>query len=198
MSGIPARVLCEIAAHEGLVLETYLDSAGVPTWAMGVTSASGHRVDRYWDQPATIERALEVSGWLLETRYLPAVVEAFDHDLEEHELAAALSFHWNTGQIGSAWWVNSVNAGDMDKARSEFMNWSTPEEIVPRREKERDLFFDAAWKGTTDILLYEVGADRRPTNPKPVDISAWSGSFEVSPFPLNSHQDVVDYVASLA
>ena len=106
IDGITLRVALELLSHEAIVREAYKDSVGVWTWGVGVTDASGHKVQRYIDSPQTIERCLEIYVWLLRTRYAPAVRKAFEgHNLSEHEFAAALSFHYNTGAIGRATWV---------------------------------------------------------------------------------------------
>ena len=74
MRTLTPRILGEILQHEGLAREAYRDSVGVWTWSVGITDASGHKVARYRDNPQTIGRCLEVFVWLLETRYLPAVL----------------------------------------------------------------------------------------------------------------------------
>lgn len=164
------RMLLEIAEHEGLVLEAYKCSAGVLTWGFGVTNASGHRVERYdttrGGQRSTIERAVEVFEWLLRTRYVPEVRRAFAGvDLSEAQLAAATSFHWNTGAIGSADWVRSFVGGRRQRAWSEFMQWSRPREIIDRRKAERDLFFDERWSTDGLVLMYDRVNPREPRNP---------------------------------
>ena len=116
MRPLTPRIVGEILHHEGLVREAYRDSAGVWTWSVGITSASGHRVERYRDNPQSIARCLEVFVWLLTARYLPAVLAAFGGFVpQEHELAAALSFHWNTGAIGRAAWLKRFLAGERDE-----------------------------------------------------------------------------------
>lgn len=155
------KIALELIGHEAIVREAYLDSVGVWTWGVGVTNASGHNVDRYKDNPQSIERCLEVYVWLLREKYLPDVLEAFaGHKLSENQLGAALSFHYNTGAIKRASWVKSFTAGDVSRARTEFMNWRSPPEIIPRREKERDLFFDGRWSGDGRSLVYPV---RKPS-----------------------------------
>lgn len=150
------RTLLEIAEHEGLVLEAYRDSVGVLTWGFGVTDASGHLVGRYRQSRSTIERAVEVFEWLLRDKYLPQVEAAFrGRALTEAQRAAALSFHWNTGAIAQADWVQSFLLGREKRAWSEFMNWSRPREIIARRKAERDLFFDGRWSGDGVVLMYE-------------------------------------------
>ena len=164
------RMLLEIAEHEGLVLEAYKCSAGVLTWGFGVTNASGHRVERYdttrGGQRSTIERAVEVYEWLLRTKYLPEVRAAFrGRDLTEAQLTAALSFHWNTGAIAQADWVQSFLLGRRDKAWTEFMNWSQPREIIDRRKAERALFFEGRWSQDGLVVFYDRVNPREPRNP---------------------------------
>lgn len=141
------RVVAFAAGEEGLVREAYRDSEGVWTWALGVTNASGHLVfPRYRDNPQPLETCVEISIWLMRKRYLPLVAAAFQgHVLSEHQLAAALSFNWNTGAIARASWVKSFVAGDIAKARAEFMQWRNPASIVERRRRECALFFDGKW-----------------------------------------------------
>ena len=168
------RMLLEIAEHEGLVLEAYRDSVGKLTWGFGVTSASGHKVDRYIGKPSSIERAVEVYEWLLRTKYLPEVIAAFEgRALTIAQKTAALSFHWNTGAIGRADWVKSFLRGRRDRAWSEFMNWSKPREIISRRKAERDLFFHSRWSGDGVVLIYDRVNPREPRNP------VWSSAREI-------------------
>lgn len=164
------RILLEVAEHEGLVLEAYKCSAGVLTWGFGVTNASGHRVERYdttrGGQRSTIERAVEVFEWLLRTKYLPEVRRAFGgRELTEAQTAGALSFHWNTGAIHRADWVQSFLARREYRAWSEFMNWSRPREIIDRRRAERALFFDGRWSQDGVVLIYDRVNPREPRNP---------------------------------
>ena len=170
MPTLTSRVVGELLHHEGLVREAYRDSAGVWTWSVGITSASGHRVERYRDNPQTIARCLEVFVWLLTTRYLPAVLAAFGAYVpQEHQLAAALSFHWNTGAIARAAWLKRFLAGDPG-AREAMLDWRRPAEILPRRRAERALFFDEEWAGDGMVLVYEVEKPSyRPVNPARVN-----------------------------
>jgi lysozyme len=140
----------------------YFDSVGVATWGIGVTSASGHAVARYKDNPQTIEAVLRVYLWLLRTKYLPDVEKAFaDHVLSEQELAAALSFHYNTGAILKSDWVRLFLAGNRAGAR-EFLetHYLNGGDLVKRRKQEASLFFDGAWIGDGRVPVYPV---KRPS-----------------------------------
>lgn len=155
------KVAMEIVGHEAIVPEWYRDSVGVGTWAIGITNRSGHNVDRYKDNPQTIEHCLEVFLWLLREKYIPGVVAAFQgFILTEAQFAAALSFHYNTGAIGRASWVAAVKEGDLARGRRTFMDWRKPAAIIGRREKERDLFFDGKWSQDGKATVYRV---RKPS-----------------------------------
>lgn len=155
-SELSDRSLLELLSHEGIVREAYKDSVGVWTWGVGVTDASGHHVLRYKDNPQPISKVIEIFKWLIATKYLPDVKKAFTVELNEAQLAAALSFHYNTGAIKNASWVKSFNKGDVDKAYQEIMNWRTPSSIIERREKERDLFFNGHWSNDGMATVYTV------------------------------------------
>lgn len=170
---ITERMQLEILEHEGIVLEAYKDGLGIWTWGGGVTDASGHKVARYKDNPSTLTRALEVYEWLLRTVYLPDVLKAFEgHPLTEAQLGAALSFHWNTGAILKANWVQDYRAGNIAKAKLSFMNWSSPPMIIARRECERNLFFDGKWASDGMVLVYSkvLKPSYRPSGGKVTDI----------------------------
>ena len=174
---ITKRIAQEIVSHEAIVREAYKDSVGVWTWSVGITNSSGHQVyPRYKDKPQSLEHCLEIYAWLLNKKYLPSVLKAFEgHDLEEHELGGALSFHWNTGRIRTASWVKKWKAGDIVGARAGFMEWKKPPEIIGRRKKECKLFFDGKWSATGKATVLGV---RKPSyspnwgSAKRVDISA--------------------------
>ena len=172
MRTLTPRILGEILQHEGLAREAYRDSVGVWTWSVGITDASGHKVSRYRDNPQSIGRCLEVFVWLLTARYLPAVLAAFGaFEPDEHQLAGALSFHYNTGAIGRAAWLKRFLDGDTDAARAAILAWCRPLEILPRRRRERDLFFDAKWSGDGNVAVYEVSKPGyRPVRPRRVAV----------------------------
>lgn len=142
---ITYKTALEIITHEAIVREAYKDSVGVWTWSVGITSASGHDVERYIGRAQPMEHCLEIFAWALE-KYADAVRDAFKgHELTEEQFAAALSFHYNTGAIDRATWVTQWKQGRIADARKGIMNWNKPPEIKERRKKERDLFFDGKW-----------------------------------------------------
>lgn len=149
------RGILELASHEAIVLETYKDSVGTDTWSIGLTSATGHDVTRYRNNPSTLQHALTIFVWAL-GKYEKEVLDAFAPlQLKEHELAGALSFHWNTGAIGKAQWVKDFKEGNLVAARKNFLNYNKPPEIMDRRKAERDLFFDGKWSGDGKVKWYK-------------------------------------------
>ena len=161
---ITPKVAMELIHHEAIVLEAYKDSVGVWTWGVGVTDNSGHRVGRYKDNPQSLTRVIEVFEWLVRERYLPKVTQTMG-DLNEHQLAAAVSFHYNTGRIHRASWVQKFLAGDEVGARKGIMAWNkaggkVSKGLTIRREKERDLFFDGKWTHDGKALVIPV---RKPS-----------------------------------
>jgi lysozyme len=172
---ITYRTAIEVASHEAIVRQAYKDSVGVWTWSVGLTSATGHDVTRYIGKPQTMQRCLEVYVWALD-KYADRVRKAFaGYPLSEAQFAAALSFEWNTGSIGKASWVRLWKEGKIAAAKSAFMDWSKPAEIVPRRQKERDLFFDGKWSNNGTVTEYtRVSANGTPVwgSAKKVNIEA--------------------------
>ena len=162
--GITERIALEIAGHEAIILEMYKDSVGVETWSAGLTRASGIDVRQYKDNPSTMQEAINAYIRVLTGKYLADVNAEFaGHTLTEAQLAAALSFHWNTGAIKNCAWADSWKAGFKTRAKAEFMNYSRPREIIGRREAERDLFFDGKWTSDGKVGVYDV--NRRTYSP---------------------------------
>lgn len=154
---LTVRGMGELVGHEAIVQEAYKDSEGVWTWSVGITAYSGLDVAQYKDNPQPIAVCLAAFVDRVRRRYLPAVMNAFNgHTLSEAQIAAALSFHFNTGAIERADWVSLWKAGKVAEARIAFMNWRKPAAIISRREKERDLFFDGEWSGNGTALVIPV------------------------------------------
>lgn len=164
------RVAMELVDHEAMVLEAYKDSANVWTWGIGVTDKSGHSVLRYKDNPQPISHVLAIYIWLLRNNYLPDVLRAFKgFPLTEAQLAAALSFHYNTGAILGTEWVGLWKSGKADQARrfleSHYLNGG---DLTERRGKEAALFFDGKWSQDGKAKVIPVR--------KPSYTPNWSGT----------------------
>lgn len=145
--------LVEIASHEGIVNAPYKDSVGV--WTVGI----GHTASAGFPDPA-LKRGEYSMAEIVEifrrdiAKFEARVRKAFTRPLTQEQFDAAVSFDFNTGGIDDASWVKKFNAGDMAGARKAFMFWSKPKEIIPRREKERDLFFSGKYSSGGSATLY--------------------------------------------
>lgn len=167
------RVALETACHEALVRQAYKDSAGVWTWSIGLTSATGHKVDRYIGSPQSVKYCLEVYVWALKNyaKQVDAVFGGFE--LTEAQFAAALSFHWNTGAIRTASWVSEFKQGNLREAEARLKAWNkvngeVSTGLVKRRKKEADLFFRGVW--SNDGTVTEI--TRLNSNHEPIFKSA--------------------------
>lgn len=154
-----------LVAHEGVVPGPYLDSVGVWTFGIGHTKAAGDpdptKLPR--GMPADLDAALREVFTVFRrdlAKYEAAVTEALGRTpAAQHEFDAAVSFHFNTGAIGRAAWVDLWKRGQkIDAARSMLANWRKPAEIIGRRTAERDLFLTGSY-GTDKATVWQVNTD---------------------------------------
>jgi lysozyme len=147
---VSQKGIAALIAHEGIVPGPYLDSVGVWTYGIGHTAAAGY------PNPASLPRGVptDLDAALAEVfkvfaddlqAYSDAVNRAIRVPVKQHEFDAAVSFHYNTGRISTATWVQTLNAGNRALASDQIMNWRSPPEIIPRREDEQKLFRDGIY-----------------------------------------------------
>ncbi len=142
--------ICALIQHEGIVPGPYKDSVGVWTYGIGHTAAAGAPDPSNMDRgtPATLDDELMFIFDIFRDdlkKYEADVSKAFKSSLAQHQFDAAVSFHYNTGSISTATWVKTFNGGNPDKAADQIMNWSKPDEIIPRRKAEQTLFRDGIY-----------------------------------------------------
>lgn len=53
-------VTMEVAGHEALIRQTYKNGGGVLTWCVGMTNATGHKVERYIGKPASLQHCMNI------------------------------------------------------------------------------------------------------------------------------------------
>jgi len=148
------RGLMELIGHEGIVASPYYDSANVLTWGVGHTAHAGEPLpSTKWGKSADLVEVFSTFRRDV-ARYEAQVRLAFTRPLTQEQFDAAVSFHFNTGAIARATWVKKFNAGDIAGSRKSFMDWRKPAEIVPRRTKERDLFFAGKYGNGGKATLY--------------------------------------------
>ena len=152
------RLALELAFHEAVVRQAYLDSAGRWTWSVGLTSATGHDVKRYIGVKQPMQRCMDIYVWALRNYAIQVEAAFVGFPLTQNQFAAAVSFHWNTGAIRRASWVKKVKEGDLD-AEDSFLEWRMSKgKVVPaleeRRVMEWDLWSRNRWSNNGTILEY--------------------------------------------
>ncbi|WP_210246256.1 lysozyme [Aureimonas fodinaquatilis] len=151
------RGLAELAGHEGIVTSRYKDSVGIWTIGVGHTQAAGP------PDPAKDTRTYEVQE-LIElfrkdvAKYEADVLRAVKVPLTQTQFDALVSFHYNTGGISNAQLTKSLNAKDYKRAGDQFMGWSKPAEIIPRRQKEQKLFQSGVYSNGGMANVYPASA----------------------------------------
>ncbi len=150
---VSARGLAELAGHEAVVTRRYRDSVGVWTVGVGHTKAAGG-ID-----PITVTSDRPAGEWIALFRkdiakYEAGVTAALRVPVSQHEFDALVSFHFNTGAIGRATLVKTLNAGDRATAAAQFLSWKSPPEIIGRRTKEMLLFRDGAYSDEPMVTVY--------------------------------------------
>ena len=126
--------------HEGVVLKAYRDAVGVMTIGAGLTKASGV-VDPKPGMTITREDASHLLSLALYANYEPAVAAEMGPGVQQHEFDAGVSFHFNTGAIAKASWVDAWLLGEWDLTRSKLLLWNKGggtvlPGLVRRREEE--------------------------------------------------------------
>ena len=149
--------LMEIIQHEAIVQTRYKDSAGVWTIGVGHTKSAGAPDPKTFTATMAVKDVLALFKHDLR-RYEKDVNDAVTVALEQHEFDALVSFHFNTGGIKKASLTDSINAGDKAKAAGQFLNWSKPPEIIPRRKKEQKLFASGSYSNTGKGTVYPASA----------------------------------------
>lgn len=151
--------IAEIFSHEGIVASPYRDSVGV--WTIGV----GHTAGAGAPNPATMPKgvAIPMSEVIAIFRrdlpkYEAGVNRVLKVPVAQHEFDAMVSFHYNTGGIARAAFVNRLNAGDRAGAAAGIMSWNKPASIIPRRQKEQRLFRDGFYSSNGFASVYPATA----------------------------------------
>lgn len=122
MPKISPKGLTFLKRHEGVVLRAYRDAAGVWTIGCGLTAASGV-VRPKAGMVITEAEADRLLSQALERNYEPAVARAMPGP-KPHEFDAGVSFHFNTGAIDRASWVNAWRNRDWAEVLVGLRKWT--------------------------------------------------------------------------
>ena len=115
-----------------------------------------------------MQHCLDIYVWALR-RYAKQVDDAFaGYMLTSAQYADAVSFHWNTGAIRSASWVDLFKAGRHEEAEVAFKAWNKSggkvvDALETRRFLEADLIWRGLWASNGTMLEYtRVTSTNRP------------------------------------
>jgi lysozyme len=161
MARISAAGLRQLIAEEGEVLRAYRDVAGIWTIGVGLTAASGV-VQPAAGMVITREESAALLEAALARGYEPAVAKAMPLATVP-EFDGAVSFHFNTGAIARASWVQAWLRGDKAGIRSGLAAWNKAggraiAGLTKRREREADLIVDGRYAGTAAEAALVTGA----------------------------------------
>ena len=138
------RGINDLIHSEGFRTDAYRDSVGVWTIGVGHAATSGRPPIPHAGMTITKDEAMRILASDLAEAYEPQVRQEFG-PVAQHVFDGAVSFHFNTGAIGRASWVDKYKAGMIAEARHAFMAWNKPPEIVGRRTREAALIFDGKY-----------------------------------------------------
>jgi len=142
----------ELIGHEAIVQTRYLDSKNIWTLGVGHTKAAGPPDPKTFTGKMPLPEVIDLFMKDLK-KYEDAVNAAVKVPVSQTQFDALVSFHFNTGRIGSAALVTSLNAGKTAQAAAEFLNWKKPPEIIGRRTKEQKLFRDGVYSNGGKALV---------------------------------------------
>lgn len=190
---VSEKGLAFIASHEGLVLNAYLDPAGIVTIGYGFTNRS--RVFLAWAKTKwgramrmgdklTKREADDILAKLLAEEYEPPVEKKFGRALTQQQFDACVSACYNLGPGCLAWrWAKALKVGDEKEAARLLRVTGTKAKgrtlkgLVRRRRDEADLIEHGTYPnhGTTnitadnDILELQRNLEKLGYDPGPVD-----------------------------
>lgn len=136
------RGLNDLIQSEGFKTRAYQDSVGVWTIGIGHTAAAGYPIPKA-GMVITSEQVKEIFARDI-VKYETAVFEMLPN-VPQHVFDGAVSFHFNTGGIKRAKWVQHYLSGDMKLAYIAFMSWKKPPSIISRRTREAELIFEGKY-----------------------------------------------------
>ena len=126
-----------VAKHEGLELEVYLDTKGIPT--IGI----GHRILPGEDFTGGITEAQAYELFRADAaEAIEAINQLVKVPLTQNQFDALVDFVFNIGQghFAKSTLLHCLNASLYAAAAEQFEQWNIPAVIISRREDERALF----------------------------------------------------------
>jgi len=137
-----------IISFEGLELESYLDTGGVPTIGFGSTMyTDGSKVKL--GQKIELKTAHELLKWEVDNKAKVVNGQTINSKLTQNQFDALVCFAYNVGvgAFSSSTMLKKIKINPNDiSIRNEFMRWNkdngkTVQGLTNRRKKEADLYF---------------------------------------------------------
>lgn len=125
--GLAVEVASELCKRfEGCYLTPYLCPAGVATIGYGATYYRDGTAVTLRDAPITKEQAKSLLLWMVETRYLPAVIRLCPEIDTPERLAAIIDFAFNlgSGALKASTLRRKINAGNWADVPSQLSRWN--------------------------------------------------------------------------
>ena len=129
--------------NEGVVLKPYLDTKGIPTIGVGCTYYEDGSKVKMTDPPITEKRAMEMFRFILKHYELTVYSNTID-TINQNQFDSLVSLCYNIGQTNfkNSTLVKRINAGASDQSiKNAYMMWNKPPEIIKRRKRECELYF---------------------------------------------------------
>ena len=135
-----------LAELEGVVLNPYKDSVGIPTIGIGSTYYEDGTKVTMKDKAITKERAIQLAKNVVKS-FEARVNKSILLPMTQNQFDAMVLLCYNIGESGFARSsvVRNFNAGDLQKAADSFLLWNkaggkVSKGLTNRRQKERNLF----------------------------------------------------------
>ena len=135
-----------LAELEGVVLNPYKDSVGIPTIGIGSTYYEDGTKVTMKDKAITKERAIQLAKNVVKS-FEARVNKSIVVPMTQNQFDAMVLLCYNIGESGFARSsvVRNFNAGNLQKAADSFLLWNkaggkVSKGLTNRRQKERNLF----------------------------------------------------------
>ena len=129
--------------REGLKLNPYLDTQGVPTIAMGNTFYANGKKVTMKDKPLTLDKANELSKIVADS-FAEKVNAMIKSNVNQNQFNALVSLTYNIGEFGfkgsTVLRLVNKNPNNPEIAKA-FMMWTKNKELIGRRQSEVTQYF---------------------------------------------------------
>jgi lysozyme len=152
---ISTKGLIEIMSHEGVCLSPYLDSVGVWTIGVGITTHDG--ADPKTMGTITIDQAIAMFKDRIKAYVAP--VQQLNLGLTQGQFDALVSFCYNVGEGNLRSLCRNRSIAEIGAA---FSLYHKPPEITERRNKEQRLFQTGIYSSNGKVLVFPVSPNHKP------------------------------------